>query len=353
MKAAVLRQTGIPLEITDLPSPPLQPSSVRVRVLASPILSFSHIVFGGGFPFPLPVPYTPGLCAIGVVEETSNDVHGLREGQKVFCSPLIADRGNSGAPERILKGWIGMTPDSAHLLERWKNGAFAEQAVYPVECVTPIDELGEYEDEQLACMYYLSIAYGAFLRAEFKPGQSVLVTGATGNLGTAAVLVALAMGASKVYAVGRNASVLNILAALDPKRIAGVPLPADTADYASALAGAVSGIDAMIDAVGIVQDSTLLEAGMALVKPRGTVVFLGGVVAPVSVSYLTAVVNELDIKGSSMYPSHAPADIARMIGSGVLNLGAFRPKTFPLAQMNEAVDYASGCRGLEYCILKP
>jgi alcohol dehydrogenase len=326
---------------------------VRVRVLATPILSFTHLVVGGQFPFPLPTPYTPGLCAIGIVEETADDVTGLQVGQKVFCSPLIADRHNTDAPERILKGWIAMTPNAEHLLARWKEGTFAEQTVYPVECVTPIDGLGDYDDAQLACLYYSCIAYGAFLRGDFRPGQAVLVTGATGNLGTASVLVALALGASKVYAVGRNVAALQALAALDPQRVASVALPGNEDDYAAALADSVEEVELLVDAVGIVNSSALLEAGMSRLKQKGTAVFLGGVVAPVPVSYLMMLVKELDIKGSSMYPREAPAQIARMARAGQLRLDAFRPKTFPLAQINEAIAHASGCRGLDYCILQP
>jgi len=353
LKAAILRRTGTPLTVEEVPAPELPASSVRVRVLATPILSFTNIVVGGQFPFPLPTPYTPGLCAIGIVDELAGDVTGLRRGQKVFCSPLIADRNVSDSPEKILKGWFGMTPNSGHLLSRWKDGAFAEQTVYPVECVTPIDDLGEFSDAQLACMYYLCIAYDAFLRGGFRPGQSVLVTGATGNLGTASVLVALALGASRVYAAGRNARVLDTLAALDPKRVGVAPLPQDAADYGGALASRIPEVDLLIDAVGIVDHSALLEAGMARLKQRGTAVFLGGVIAPVPLSYLTTVVKELDIKGSSMYPGDAPSHIARLIKAGLLNLAAFKPVTYPLAQINEAIAQASGSRGLEYSILTP
>jgi alcohol dehydrogenase len=353
LKAAVLHQTGTPLEVQEIQSPKLYASSVRVRVLATPILSFTHVVVGGQFPFPLPTPYTPGLCAIGIVEEVADDVSGLQAGQKVFCSPLITARNNSEEPERILKGWVGMTPNCGDLLAQWKDGTFAEQTVYPLECVTPIDVLGDYDDAQLACMYYLCIAYGAFLRGEFKPGQSVLITGATGNLGTASVLVALAMGASKIYAAGRNSSVLQSLTELDPKRIVSVTLPERTEEYATALAKAAGQVDMMLDAVGLIDNSSLVEAGISLLKQSGTAVFVGGVMTHVSLSYLMTLVKELNIKGSSMYPSYAPSHIAQMIHAGLLNLEAFRPSTYPLNQINEAIAKASECRGLEYCILQP
>jgi alcohol dehydrogenase len=353
MKAAVLSQSGHPLEVREVPDPKLYASSVRVRVLATHVLSFTNLVFGGQLPFPTPTPYIPGLCAIGRVEEVADDVFDVHVGQKVFCSPLITARNNAETPERILKGWIGMTPNCEGLLTQWKDGTFAEQAVFPLECITPIDNLGDYDDAQLAHMYYLSIAYGAFLRGEFTPGQSVLITGATGNLGTASALVALAMGASTVYVAGRNASVIQALTDLHPQRVIGVTLPEDTDAYSSTLAHAVGPVDMFLDAVGITEDSSLVTSGISLLKQRGTAVFLGGVVSDVPLSYLLTLVKELNIKGSSMYPQDAPAHIARMIEAGLLNLGVFQPKTYPLSRINEAISTASNCKGLDYCILQP
>jgi alcohol dehydrogenase len=353
MKAAVLNQTGSPLEVKEVLSPQLHGSSVRVRVLATHILSFTNQVVGGQFPFPLPTPYIPGLCAIGVVEDMADDVSGLKVGQKVFCSPLISSRNNSEAPERILKGWFGVTANCENLLNQWKEGTFAELVVYPVECVTPIDLIGDYDNAQLACMYYPCIAYGAFLRGEFKPGQSVLINGATGNLGAASVLIALAMGASKIFAVGRNKSVLHSLNALDPQRIISVSLPEREEDYGSALSSQIGEVDIMVDAVGAMDNTSLVEAGLSVLRQNGTAVFVGGVGANVQLSYLLTLVNELNIKGSFMYPSSAPSDIAKMIHSGSLNLKAFHPKTYPLNQINEAIAEASKSRGLEYLILQP
>jgi alcohol dehydrogenase len=353
MNAAILKQAGLPLEVQEVQPPRLHASSVRVRVLSTHILPFTSLVVGGRLPFPLPTPYIPGLCAIGIVEETADDVRGILPGQKVFCSPLISDRTNSQAPERMLKGWFGVTPKCDNLLQQWKDGAFAEQAVYPVECVTPIDALAAEDDAQLGCMYYLCIAYGAYLRGDFKPGQSVVINGATGNLGAASVLVALAMGASKIYAVGRNKAVLQELAALDTKRIAAVALPERPEDYSAELSSRIGEADLLVDAVGVMDSSALVQAGLSVLRPHGTAVLLGGVMSDVPVSYLTTLVKELNIKGSWMYPDRAPADIASMIAAGVLNLHAFRPKTYPLNRVNEAISAAGASRGLEYVILQP
>lgn len=106
MQTALLSKAGAALEVIEVPSPPLQPSSVRVRILATHVLSFTDQVVKGLF-YPIPTPYTPGLAAIGIVEETSDEGSGLEAGQKVFCSPLIAARNNTQAPERSSRDGSG------------------------------------------------------------------------------------------------------------------------------------------------------------------------------------------------------------------------------------------------------
>jgi alcohol dehydrogenase len=66
---------------------------------------------------------------------------------------------------------------------------------------------------------FLAVPYGGFLSAELKPGEAVIIGGATGNFGAHAVIVALAMGASRIIPSGRNASILEKLKTLDPNRI--------------------------------------------------------------------------------------------------------------------------------------
>jgi alcohol dehydrogenase len=147
--------------------------------------------------------------------------------------------------------------------------------------------------------------------------------------------------------------VIQALTNLHPQRVIGVTLPEDTEVYSSTLAQAVEPVDMFLDAVGITPDSSLVTAGISLLKQGGTAVFLGGVVSDVPLSYLLTLVKELTIKGSSMYPQDAPAHIARMIEAGLLNLRVFQPKTYPLSLINEAITTASNCKGLDYCILQP
>ena len=350
MKAARLNEPGGPLVIEEVPDPEVLPGGVKVRVERAAVPSFAAAVFSGALPIPLPVPYTPGPSCVGVVESTANDVIGVSPGARVFCSPYHKSIVNGGDTEEILIGWFGMTPGSGPLMARWKNGAFAEKAVYPAGCVTAIDSDGAADD--WIGLAPLAIAYGGLLRCELPAGGTLMVNGATGNLGAAAVLTALAFGVERVYAVGRNEAVLERLRGLDPRRV--VPITVDTEEgYAARLAASAGPVDALLDALGYVQSPLPTVAGIPLVKTGGSVVFMGGVFADIPISYFQMLAKSLTVRGSFMHPQNVPATLVSMVRGGVLDLKKMSVLSMPLHQVNEALKKAPQQRGLDYCCIAP
>ena len=340
MQAARLIRPGEPLIVDSVPEPEIRPGGVKVEVMAAAVASYAGRVMGGVLPIPLPVPYVPGPSCIGRVVETSSDVTGIAPGEIVFCSPYYSEGVLGGRQESILIGWFGLTPGSGRLLERWRDGAFAQRAVYPAACVTP---LGPGTGREHIKLGGLAIAYGGLLRAEFEPGQALLVNGATGNLGSCAVLTALSMGASRVVAVGRNPVVLSQLAELDRRVVAR---PMDAAEE-------LEPVDAVLDVLGYVTDPQPVGQALAHLRPGGTAVFLGGVLTDIPISYLTMLTSQWTLRGSFMYPPGAVAHLARMVRSGTLDLGRIRAVGYPLDQANEAVAAAAQLRGLQVCFLQP
>ena len=79
MKAALLKEIGKPLEMIDMDDPIILPGSVKVKVLASHLMSYTKEVFSGkaGRNTP-PVPFIPGLSAVGIIENFAEDVYGLQ-----------------------------------------------------------------------------------------------------------------------------------------------------------------------------------------------------------------------------------------------------------------------------------
>jgi alcohol dehydrogenase len=235
----------------------------------------------------------------------------------------------------------------------WKDGTFAEKVLWPAECLTPLEGTESIPPEQLANLSYLTIAYGALLRGDFRPSQKIVVNGATGGLGVSSVITALAMGASKIVAVGRDLDTLEKVQQLDPKRIVTATLSGSYSEYAERIDEAAGGADMVIDMLGGVTTPEPTMACINALRPRGTAVLMGGVHADIPLPYLAIMLKEITVRGAFMYPRHAPGDLLRMITAGVLNLKSARAHVLPLNKINEAITEASKLKGIDYCVINP
>jgi alcohol dehydrogenase len=350
MKAAILNKGGSPLEIQTIEEPDLLAGGIKIQVERAMVPSFAGAVLSGNMPFALPVPYIPGPSCVGVVEEVADDVFGFTKGQRVFCGPHFVSKVNGGAKEEILIGWFGLTPGSGPLMNRWKNGAFAEKAVYPAACVTP---LGDGDPDDLIKIAPLCISYGGLLKGELRPGQTLLVNGATGNLGSAAVLVALALGAAQVFAVGRNTRVLEQLSALDSKRVTPIPISGNPETYPDQIAAHTQGVDVVLDLLGYVESPALTLAAISQLKPGGIAVFMGGVLADIPINYMQTLAMQLTIRGAFMHPVTAAGEIMKMVRAGMIDLAKIDNTVIPFEEINQAIAKAPEYKGLSCSTIKP
>lgn len=357
MKAARFYEPGKPLQVEQISEPVLKSGGAIVKVLSAHINSYTKDVFSGelNYPLPTPYPFIPGPSAIGVVEAVAEDVIGLEVGQKVFCEPFISSKTIGAPPDGILIGWMGLTPASSKMQALWKDGSYTEKAVWPAECLTPLGDAESIDPSLLTCILdFMSVAYGGFLRGDLRPSQTLIINGATGNLGASAVIAALAMGVSKIVAVGRDENTLEKLRQIDPKRIVIASLTGSPSDYSERIKTATGGgADMLLDALGTVYTPEPTMACIKALRPRGTAVFIGGAPTELPLSYVDIMLQELTIRGSFMYPRHVPGDILRMINAGTLNVDAFKIHVFPLDDVNDAIAKAPSFKGLEYCAIVP
>ena len=269
MLAARLNETEAALTLEDVPEPEVSPGTVRVKVLASHVLAMTSGVISGQMPFDLPTPYTLGTSAIGTVDVTGEGVYWLEKGQVVFCDPLIYSEANDSPYDLTLLGWFGLSESSKEIQGRFRDGAFAEKVVYPAENLTVMDAATEgREPSALAILNFLNVSYGAALRGELRPGQNVAITGATGNLGASSVAVALAMGASKVAAVGRTEGALEELRGLDPARVVPVSYE-DPDEIGERVREALGEADLVLDALGAVETPDVTMGAVSAPKTPG------------------------------------------------------------------------------------
>jgi alcohol dehydrogenase len=177
--------------------------------------------------------------------------------------------------------------------------------------------LEHIDASQLVAIGRCIIPYGGLLRGRLAAGETVIVNGATGAYGTAAVLVAVAMGAGRVIAAGRNAAALEAVARAGGPRVTTVTLAGDVQKDASALREASSGGAHMaFDIVGQARDPKSTLAALHGLRRRGRLVLMGSMTTDLPVPYTTLMLNSWEILGQFMYPASAYRRLLDLLRSG-------------------------------------
>jgi len=180
MKAIRVHEFGGPavLKLEDVPDPKAGPGEVVVRVRAAGVNPVDAYMHTGTYVRKPPLPYTPGQDGAGEVESAGADVKEFKAGDRVY----IAGVGNTVAGAGTYAERAVCIPSQLHRLP--KRTTFAQGAALGVPYCT---------------------AYRAlFHRANARPGETVLVHGATGGVGIAAVELAHARGLTVIGSGGTD-----------------------------------------------------------------------------------------------------------------------------------------------------
>jgi alcohol dehydrogenase len=346
MKAAVLKSFGSPLAIETVPDPVPGTGEVVVDIVATGVLSYTNEVFSGERKYLLELPVIPGPGGIGRVSAIGPDATRLAIGDWVFCDPTVRSRDGDLAPDITLQGWSARGPGGLKLQQHFRHGSFAEKMMVPTENAKPIGAITESEAARWCALGTLLVPYGGFLAANLQPGETVLVSGATGKFGSCAVAIALAMGAAQVIAPGRNEAVLADLIRRFGERVRTVKLTGDEDEDRERIREASPvPIDCVIDIMPPSVSTNVVRAALMTVRPYGRVVLMGGVGmlggAGLELPYPWIMRNCITIHGVWMYPPDAPLKLARLIRAGLLRLDQFAATSFSLDQANEAVVHAA------------
>jgi NADPH:quinone reductase len=192
------------------------PGTVRVAVRAAGVNYPDYLLTRGQYQLKLEPPFTPGMEVAGVVAE---------------CGPPT----EGSTPWPIGTPVIAWTP----------SGGFAEQVVVSNDAVFALPEPFTYA-EGAAFAVAARTAYHALVeRGELQTGERLLVLGATGGVGFAAVQLAKLLGA-QVVAVGSDDAKLAAVTAAGADHVVNYR----DADLAHSVAALTSGVDVVFDAVG-------------------------------------------------------------------------------------------------------
>jgi len=260
----------------------------------------------GGWSAPTPFPFIQGTDCCGRVVEVGPGGDTGDLGRRVLVRPCMRPEG-FGSMETV---WMGSDFD----------GAFAEFVRVPASEVFPVDcDWSDAELGSIPCAY--GTAENMLGRAGVAEGERVLVTGASGGVGSAAVQLAKRRGAV-VTAVARPAKAAPV-AALGADRVVG-----GRDDIVGSLDGKV---DVVVDNVGGPAFAGLLGA----LRRGGRYVTSGAIAGPlVSFDKRTLYLNDLTVIGCTAWDEPAfPALVA------AIEAGEIRPvvaATYPLARIADA-----------------
>lgn len=323
MRAMVTTRHGGPdaMELREVPVPHPGAGEVLVRVAAAGCnntdLWTREGAYGtaepGGWLGPLHFPRVQGGDVAGTVVEVGPGVPPEVEGARVLVDPALYDGPGDDA---LVDDVLGSERD----------GGFAEYCVVPAQSVHRVDG-SPLTDVELGS---LPIAYGTALgmldRGRVGEGDTVLVTGASGGVGLAAVQLAVARGAH-VVAVSSAAKAGAVRAAgahrvVDRGRGSVV---ADVRDVAP------DGIDVAVDLVA----GAVLGEGLSLLRPGGRWVVAGALGGHrVELDVRQVYLANRALVGSTM---HTPAVFRRLVG--MAREGAVRPvvaATYALDDLHRA-----------------
>ncbi|MGW4210433.1 alcohol dehydrogenase catalytic domain-containing protein [Lentzea sp. NPDC004789] len=346
MRAATLTALGHPLTVGDVPDPRAGGGEVLVEVLAASVPPYAGEVFSGERRYPIELPMVPGVGGVGRVVAAGPDATKLAAGDLVWCDTTVRARDDALTPDIALQGWSSRGEGGARLARHLHDGSFAELMRVPTENVHALPATAD--PARWSALTAYTIPYGGLLAGGLEPGETLLVSGATGNLGSTAVAIALAMGAGRVVAPGRNRAALDLLADRFGARVSPVELTGDEdADRAAMTAGGP--IDVVLDLLPPRAPSSVARAAAMAVREGGRVVLMGGVGmlggADLALPYPWIMRNSVTVRGQWMYPRTANVGMIRLIAAGLVDLAAERVTCFTLDQVNEALAHAASHAG--------
>lgn len=311
-----------------VPVPALQAGHVRVRIHHATVSFGQTLIIAGTYQRKPPLPFVPGTEVSGVVAEVAPGVTDLAVGDRV-----------------------------AACLD-W--GGYAEEAVIDAATVYPLPR-----DFDLAAAATLPLTWGTpwaalHWRGGLAPGKSVLVFGAGGGVGLAAVEIARAAGA-KVFAAASSAE--KHAAAL--AHGAHHALPAEPSQLIAAVheLTAGRGVDLVFDPVG----GDLFDAALRVTAPEGRILvigFAGGRIAQAPTNIL--LVKNIEVIGFNygLYIGWSPPDSRHRFAprvkaamAGIVEAcarGGLRPEVaarFPLEGFGDAFDRVTGRHSIGRVVL--
>ncbi len=289
------------LRLEDVPTPKPGPGEVLVRMHAAGVNPVETYIRAGKYARLPELPYTPGNDGAGVVEQVGVDVGEFKPGDRVYTAGSL-------------------------------SGTYAEFALCKNEQVHPLPANVSFAEGAAIGTPYATAYRGLLQRAVAEPGETVLVHGASGGVGTAAVQLACAHGL-RVFGTAGSDEGLKLAREQGAHEVFDHRVP----DHFEQIMKTTSerGVDVIVEMlanVNLGKDLTILAKG-------GRVVIIGSR-GPVEIDPRNTMQRDADIRGMIL-PNTPPEEMASIHAALVAGLenGTLRPvigNEFPLAEAAQA-----------------
>ena len=303
MKAVRVHRFGGPevLQLEEVPTPQPRLDQVLVRVHATGVNPVETYIRAGTYARLPELPYTPGNDGAGVVEQVGADVTEFKAGDRVYTAGSL-------------------------------TGTYAEFALCRKEQVHPLPANVSFAQGAAIGTPYATAYRGLLQRAVAKPGETVLVHGASGAVGTAAVQLARADGL-RVFGTAGSDQGLKLAREQGAHEVFDHRAPDHFEEVMKATGG--RGVDIIVEMLANVN----LGKDLKILAKGGRVVIIGSR-GPVEINPRDTMQRDADIRGMILpnTPLVEMASIHAGLVAGLEN-GTLRPvigKEFALAEAVEA-----------------
>lgn len=309
MKAIQVTEFGGPekLVYTDVEEVTAGRGEVCVRLYAAGVNPADVYTLTGTYSTVPQLPYTPGVDGAGIVEAVGEDVSHVRVGDRVF---IVTANGS------------------------YSTGTFAQKVVCDQTNVYHLPDGVSFEQGASLGIPALTAYRALFQRASLKPGQIVLIHGASGGVGLQAVQMAKAHGA-KVIGTASKPEGKKMVERAGADAVIDHVKEATIEDVLALTGG--NGPHVIIEFLANVN----LETDLKLVAPFGKIVVVGNR-GSIEINPRLAMQKECDILGMALWNAREDEREQSIQGViGLLTTGALRPiigTTWPLQQASQAFE---------------
>jgi len=239
MKAMLCKEFGPPesLVLSEIESEPVGAQQVKIGDYACGVNFPDLLIIKGEYQFKPPLPFAPGGEVSGVVLEVGSDVKDFAPGDRVLG----------------MTGWNG----------------YAEEVVIDSFRCMKIPSSMDYPTAAGLSMTYGTSYHALVQRGQLRKGETLLVHGAAGGVGTAAVEIGKLLGAKVIASGGDDAKLERVRAAYDVDGVVNYRTES-LKDRVKALSGG-SGADVIYDAVG----GDIFEQSLRCINWEGRLLVIG------------------------------------------------------------------------------